>query len=490
MARASLDKVSYVPGDLLRLTFHIPTEELPSYDVTNISTDVLRLALERNQSLIGFGTAPTRTAGNTFAVEVKLPDNAKPGLCVIAHAVITPPEGTTESMSRIQFEPVFFEIRDSSAEPSTAKQLKSKLNVLSQQRAAYSTTVIVTPDATGSTATKGAFRVVIFAVGTLIHARQQLEGYSITPLQGGMTHRHLLNLANAYLSSAQLPHIPFDQDVEQRFESGSPSIVVDYHHVQARNHADALAHCRQHAGLIFLALGRNRGQLPKEFGGVAFDRNSDQTWHFFHAPWYRGNLISDFSAAAVADAVERILPKLQSDPFARLISRSYTEAILEETIDFRLLRLWTILELAADRHVTKNNTPLQHPDGSPILKANGQAETNQSQVGRVYSYLKSLGSMTSAGTYSDASGTHTIIEAGDTSNPNYKPGARVYSLWQMVKAGYAIRNYVAHEGHFDPAAAAAGDQHQQLAAESVNTGRPSVLGFVERAAERVLWTEA
>jgi hypothetical protein len=73
--------------------------------------------------------------------------------------------------------------------------------------------------------------------------------------------------------------------------------------------------------------------------------------------------------------------------------------------------------------------------------------------------------MTKVGTYSDASGTQTIIEAGDTSNPNYKPGARVYSLWEMVKAGYAIRNYVAHEGHFDPIIAAAGDQHQRLAAE-------------------------
>jgi hypothetical protein len=97
--------------------------------------------------------------------------------------------------------------------------------------------------------------------------------------------------------------------------------------------------------------------------------------------------------------------------------------------------------------------------------------------------------MTKVGTYSDASGTQTIIEAGDTSNPNYKPGARVYSLWEMVKAGYAIRNYVAHEGHFDPTIAAAGDQHQRLAAESVTTGRPSVVGFVERVAERVLWTE-
>lgn len=489
MASASLDKISCAPGELLRLTFHIPAEELPEYDVTNISTDILRLAVERNQLLIGFGTAPVRTGDDVFTVEVKLPDDAKHGLCVIGHAVITPPDGTEAPMSRIQFDPVFFEIRDASDSPSTAEQLKSALDALSQERAAYSNKIIVAADAAEDVSTLGAFRVLIFAVGTLIHARQQLEGYSITPLQGGMSHRHLLDLANAYLSSAQLPNIPFDQNVEDRFVRGSPSIVVDFNHVQARNHEYAFAYCKHQTDLIFLALGRNRGQAPKEFGGAAFDRQSDQMWFFFHAPWYRGNLVSDFSPAAVADAVERIVPKLQSDPFARLISRSYTEAILEETVDFRLLRLWTILELAADRHVPKSNTPLQHLDGTPILKANGRPETSQSQVGRVYSYLKSLGPLTSAGTYSDRSGTHTIIEAGDTSNPNYKPGAQVYSLWEMVKAGYAIRNYVAHEGHFDTAAAAAGDQHQQLAAESVTTGRPSVVGFVERAAERVLWTE-
>ncbi len=108
--------------------------------------------------------------------------------------------------------------------------------------------------------------MLIFAVGTLIHGRQQLEGYSITPLQGGMTHRQFLALANAYLSSTQLPQIPFDQDIEQRFASGSPSIVVDYHHVQARDESDALTYCKDHADMIFLALGRNRGQAPKEFG--------------------------------------------------------------------------------------------------------------------------------------------------------------------------------------------------------------------------------
>jgi hypothetical protein len=372
--------------------------------------------------------------------------------------------------------------------PSTAEQLYSQLDTLGEQRKAYSTKTIVTP-AAGNSSSKGVFRVLIFAVGTLIHERQQFEGCSITPLQGGMTHRRLLDLANSYMSSAQLPHIPFDEQVEQRFVTGSPSIVVDYHHVQARDHVDALEYCRAKADLVFLALGRNRGQMPKEFGGAAFDWNSDGIRYFFHAPWYRGNLVPDFSPSAVADAVERIVPKLQSDPFAKLISRSYTEARLEETVDFRLLRLWTILELAADRRVPKNNMPLQHLDGTPILKPNGQPETNQSQVGRVYSYLNSLGPMTSAGTYQDASGMHTIIEAGDTSNPNYKPGARVYSLWEMVKAGYAIRNYVAHEGHFNLAAASVGDQYQRLAAESMATGRPAVIGFVERVAERVLWAE-
>lgn len=489
MAQAYLDKLSYVPGERLKITFSLGSEELPTYPVTNISTNIFRIEVARNQLLIGFGAAPERS-GNNFSVEVTVPINAVPGLYILGHAVITPPDETGSKPQRIQFEPLFFEIRASTDPTSTSKELQVRLKAISENRRIFSEKVHLTANASGNALNDCAFRVLIFAVGTLVHSPQQLEGYRVVPLQGGMSHQQLLSLTNSYISSVGLPSIPFSNETERRFVSGSPSIVVDYHHVQARDHEDAFTYCRELADLIFLALGRNRGQAPREFAGVAYNHSTGNSWHFFHAPWYKGNHISNFSPTAVADSIETILPKLRSNPFLKLISRSYVEAKSEDTDDIRLLRLWTILELAANRHVARNNTPLQNPDGTPILKASGMPETNESQVGRVYSYLLSIGPLTSVSSYTDAAGTHTIIEAGDASNPNYKPGVQVYSLWEMVKAAYAIRNFVAHEGRFDPAIAAKGDQHQQLASASARTGRPTIIRFVERAAERVLLREA
>ena len=334
------------------------------------------------------------------------------------------------------------------------------------------------------------FRVLIFAVGSVLHSVQQLEGFKVVPLKGSMSHRPLLDIANSYLTSAKLPPLPFKKEVELRFEGGSPSIVLDYHDVWARDFEDAFVYCRQHSDLVFLAIGLNRGHVPREFGGVAFDRTTGECQYYFHAPWHRSNLVPDFSPSAVGNAIETTLPRLISNPFMMLISRSFAEARSEERVDFQVLRMWTILELAADRHVAKDNTPLTHPNGSPITKPNGKPETNQSQVGRVYSYLRTVGPMSSVSSWTDETGTHVLIQGGDTSHPQYQPGASVYSLWEMVKSGYAIRNYVAHEGRFDPTIAKQGDHYQQLAAAAFEIGRPGIIQFVESAAQQVLWKEA
>ena len=67
---------------------------------------------------------------------------------------------------------------------------------------------------------------------------------------------------------------------------------------------------------------------------------------------------------------------------------------------------------------------------------------------------------------------------------------KVVPLWDMVKAAYAIRNAVAHEGFFDSARAATGDRYERLASDSFESGFPDILGFVRTQAELVLAREA
>lgn len=487
MAKVNTDKISYLPGENVRIEFRLEADELPSFDLTNLNADIDRIEIERNQLVIGTGTEPTRSE-NVFTIEVTLPGNATPGLHFVARAAFVSPDSFKPAALR--FKPALFEVRSRLHQPATLAQINSLEEDLRRKRVRFAERPHLTVYGQANRKKAKSFRVLIFATGTLLHAQQQFDGYRIVPLKGGLTQLPFLQLANSYTACAGLSAIPFTDQTEAEFIKGSPSLVVDYLRVVARDHIDALSYCRDHADLIFLALGRTRGQVPREFAIAAYQLGTDQMWHLFHAPWYRGNLISDLNPSETASAIERMLPRLRSDPFARLISRSYVEARAEETLDFRLLRLWTILELASDRHVPPSKSPLKHLDGTPILKASGHPETNESQVGRVYSYLRQLGPFASMSTYNDKDGQHVVIEAGDTSHPGYAPGAEVYSLWQMVKAGYAIRNYVAHEGCFDPAIAASGDPHQQLAAKSLTTGRPNVIRFIEHATERVLWREA
>lgn len=484
MARVSLEKRSFLPGDRISVIYTLEPPELPDFDVTNVSTSIFRVDVRRASWVMGFGTLPTRD-GNTFTCEATLPGHLNPGL----HFVAPPTQfmgGDSHSIQRaVRFEPLTFEIRSAIALAASDQQLEDRLQELQREHRLFSEATHRTPAVAAGDERR--FRVLIFAVGTLIHANQQLEGYRIVQLQGGMSHQQMLNLANSYVGSLGYSPIAFAAEVEQAFVHGTPSIVVDYADVRAVDQGDAISFCRKHAEDVFLALGRDRGQVPKEFGFIAYDVASNQTHHWFHAPGYRGNLAPGFTPGAVAEAVERMLPRLQNDPFAKLISRTFVEALGEDLEAVRIFRLWTILELVADKHVVRNSTPLANPDGSGILRANGRPETNESQVGRVYSYIRSLGHGPTFATYQDG---ESILEGGDTSSPNYQAGMRFFTPWQLVRAAYAVRNYVAHEGYFDPVSAAAGDQHQQLAAQALTSGRPALASFVEQAAQQALMREA
>jgi hypothetical protein len=82
---------------------------------------------------------------------------------------------------------------------------------------------------------------------------------------------------------------------------------------------------------------------------MAFEYGSNQRWHLYEMPGYKGNLISDFNPVSTANQIERLLPRLQVDSFARLLMKTYAEATAEGDYGFSLLRYWSILELVGDK---------------------------------------------------------------------------------------------------------------------------------------------
>jgi hypothetical protein len=489
--RASTSKLSYVPGEQVEISYEIEEGDLPFSEVSNISTDVFRASVARNDLMIGFGKSPVKR-GTSLMVSVRLPENTDTGTCFISGATFMGPNAEVDqgAMRKVQFEPVFFDIRPHFSSPTTWAEIEADIQKLEKQRKEFSNRPHTTASANTSGAPVVKFIVMIFAVGCLIHGRQQLEGYTISPTGVGLSHKRLLDIMNSELAKEEFEPLMYQAELEEQFARGTPTVAIKYACVRAVSHDDALDYCRGHSRLIFELLGRNQGQIPREFGGVAIEIGSTNRWQFFEMPGYRGNLVSDFSPDALAKSIERTLPILENNSFARLLTRVFAEATGETDFGYRFLRFWTVLELVADRKISNDGSPLMHPDGRSILKSNGNSETTNSKHGRIYKYILLSGNFTTIHSYQENGANRTIIVAGDVSNPNFGPGSEVFSLWEVVRAACAVRNSVAHEGHFDATTASAGDQYQRLAARLMQPPFLLLQGFIEDIAKRTVDREA
>jgi hypothetical protein len=248
---------------------------------------------------------------------------------------------------------------------------------------------------------------------------------------------------------------------EQAFAASTPVFAVAYNTVVATGAEAAPEYCRGHAERVFSILGIDRGQKPRAFAYVATQYDTPQWWHRLDFPGYRGNLLSDFNPVKTANEIERLLPRLEANPFFRLIVSTYSDATAEQDYGFALLRFWSVLELVADRKIAPGRAVL-HPDGTAILNAKGNPETTNSKHGRVYAYILANGAFEESGSYTEA-GVQKSYHIGDAKNPNVTAATEVFTLWNIVRATYAIRNAIAHEGQFDLIKAQAGQARLSLA---------------------------
>lgn len=483
--QGTIDKASYVPGEVLRLNLNWKHPSIEISQVGNMSTDIFRLGVKRNNFTLGWGKSPI-IMNNDLILETTLPNSMRAGVHVISGTMLTEVNG--EELTKplaVRFEPVYFEVREHFRRPATGGRLADRIRELSEGREKFINATHKTSKATGDSAKDIFFVVTVFGVGCLFHSRQQLEGYRIDPLGAGLSHRRPLELVNSFLESEMYDGLPYVEETETRFEQSTPAIAVTFPRVQAVDHEDALNYCREFCRKLFQVLGMERGQIPREFAYLAMEHNTTNRWHGFEMPGYRGNLVSDFNPAQLANQIEQRLPKLEASRFTQLLVRSYAEATGERDFGFRVLRYWTVLELAADRIIQKGQR-LENPDGTEILKPNGQPETTNSKHGRVYQYILQSGAFASMSTHHIGDGKVSII-LGDESDKRFKPGMIVVRLWEMIQAIYAIRCAVAHEGYFDPTSR--GSVGETLASDFLTRGFPDPLDFVKMQALMAIWRE-
>ena len=481
--------LSYIPGDNFELTIcFAASPDLANAD--NVSIDLFRVDLVRNQFAFGFGAVPV-VEGQVLKVQIKLDGSLNPGLYVVAGAVVC---WGSERQHVISFDPVYFEIRQVGDAAVDANGLTVMVEEARESRQTHATACIRTP-ASMASGVCSEFRVLIAAVGCLVPAPQPLQGFRIFPLGCGFTYGRMLEIANHSLKAAGLKQLSFNAQTDLQHQQGTPTFAIDYWNVVGTDHNDALNHARDHAQLMFDLLGLDRGHKPQEFFCYGVCRSTGEAWHLFDTPNYRGNRLSPFNPVQSANLIESLMPKLELDPFLRLLLRSYSECTAEKDRGIALLRAWTVLELLADRAIpgqrkTDKAIAITHPDDKPIYKAGGvKLQKTTAIPARVYEFVKRAGAFEATHLDGSTGEEKCFIVGGDQSNPNYTPTTRLIPLWDIIRAAYAIRCRVAHKGHFSEDQIDHSDEDEVLAVDLIRNTPVSPFTWINQRAALAVQSE-
>lgn len=477
---------SFCPGEDLEVRLIPEDAALSRSGILNVSIDILRVDADRNRLAIGFGRPP-EIDGEIWRITQKLPATLKPGLHCIEQIVLSlgaDPE--TAEQRRIRIDPKFFLVRTIVELPPSEARLRDIIGATNTARERYIRTPTQSQRVrTGAPAVQ--FRVIVFATGCLLDSMHQMAGYKLVPLGQGLSHRRMLEIVNAGLQREGIESLPFIEATEHNFASNTPTFMIDYPLVSAVDHEDALSYCHEHGARIFRALCIERGAMPERFASFALQYGTSKRWHEFKEPWYRGNLIGGFDVAATADAVNRMLPKLEAQPFFRLLASTFTDGMRETEYGFKLLRYWSVLELVADQAVPRNATRIKHPDGTPILNEKGNPVDHHAKEARVYAYILASGAFQSSGSFDEQGIKRRYILGGDTSHPGYAPGVELIPLWDLVRSTYAIRNAIAHTGQFDELKAYPANSSEGLAVHFKKISPLDPMRFAEAQARMAIW---
>lgn len=289
-------------------------------------------------------------------------------------------------------------------------------------------------------------KVAFLFSGLLVHGQQHCQGYSVIPYGKGLSPASSIRALNEF--SSEVFGVAFPESKEQAVHYGlsKPLAAIVVHCVYAGTLFDAFEGIRPLINDVALALAFDRGHVPEPFAVIAGSGSNVEMW-LLHTP-YNGNLVGPFGATETGAQIERLTSAMSRSPFSKLLLELYVQARGEIDPMFQLFRFWAVLELLANRAVPKGHT-ITDANGQQICDY-GKSVKTDGAAARVYKFLYDQNMGGFQGSYQDGSRTCTIIvEATQTAPPLDGEGIKI-TLWDAVRAFYAVRNGVAHEGRFEP----------------------------------------
>lgn len=302
-------------------------------------------------------------------------------------------------------------------------------------------------------------QVVFLYSGLLVHGQQHCQGYSVIPYGNGLSPASSIRALNEF--SSRVFDVAFSETMEQaaHYAQSKPLAAIVVHRVGAETLHAAVEGIRPLVNDAALALAFDRGHVPEPFAAIA-SSGPDVIMLLLHPP-YTGNLSAPFGPTDTGAQIERLTDAMSRTPFSKLLLELYVQAQGEVDPMFQLFRFWAVLELLAKRSVPKGLTITdaygQHIfDDGKIVKTDGAA-------GRVYKYLYDQNMGASNCSYRDGNLTYSLIVEASQPAPALDGDGIKITLWEAVRAFYAVRNGVAHDGRFEPDEAATPGSKKALA---------------------------
>lgn len=289
-------------------------------------------------------------------------------------------------------------------------------------------------------------QVTFLYSGLLVHGQQHCQGYSIIPYGNGLSPVSSIEAVNEFAS--RVFGVAFSETEEQvaQYAQSKPLAAIVVHRVGAATLLVAFEGIRPLVDDVALALAFDRGHVPEPFAAIAGSGPDMMMW-LLHRP-YTGNLLAPFGVTDTGAQIEHLTGAMSHTPFSKLVLELYVQARGEIDPMFQLFRFWAVLELLAKKSVPKGLT-ITDAHGQQVVE-DGKVVKTDGAAGRVYKFLFDQGIGGSVGSYQDGNTTYSqIVEATHPAPALDGEGLKI-TMWDAVRAFYAVRNGVAHDGRFEP----------------------------------------
>jgi hypothetical protein len=470
--KISLDRTVYHQGQSIEISVDTgkSTRIFNHSNYTNIS--ICRLGEKRDERLFPSGAYAEVEKGKQTTIHLDLSkSNLSSGIYFIQNFTIISQSDTDTKNKIIQTNQVFFKVVESEEfEAEDGFDMDAEVKLIRLKQKEYQERIITTDFANLNLTPKHKYRVLMFAVGIKLRNIQILPGYKIIDLNKGFKPKYMLDVIK--LSGIKLQYNP---EIHKDFSRSTPISVIEFHCVEAINNQDAINYITHYCETLFDFLGVEQGQRPVKFAHVVFSSTTGKGTYGLSYPIYRGNVASPFSPSFLTEKMEEALSTMKSDPWIELLYELCSSAITEaeKDNDFAHFKMWSILELIADKKIP-NNIEIKGFNGKHIQDKQGQKITTKTKVGKVYQLIFESNMLNHTFSSQIPGHEHSVIfELSSASDAT--PPTKSFSLWEGVSALYAIRNAVAHEGKFSLTKAEKGNSAKAKIAAELYKIKPDIL---------------